>query len=204
MTNILAEYDKFFMDKRLGRRFATFRKAIAAMLEERDTGHIIIETGTVRQYDNWTWDGQSTRVWEWFVAQTGGQVITIDIDPAATELARKVCDSKYVTAITADSVAELHRIAAQGTLPDLVYLDSYDYNPLEGQAAAIHHLKELTAIWPVVTGRFPRAVIVMVDDYHREGASKPELVQEYFNAIGIEPLFASAHEKGGQIAWIVE
>ena len=207
MNDILTEYDKFFMDKRLGRRFATFRKVLAYLLDSPSTinGYEfnIIETGSVRQFDNWTWDGQSTRIWEWFVKQAGGHVITIDIDPAATELTEKITDREFVTAINGDSVLQLHKLArglSRLDRIDLIYLDSFDYNPLEGQAAAIHHLKELTAIWP----RVSTGTVIMVDDYHRAGRSKPELVQEFFDSIGIEPLFASAHEKGGQIAWVVK
>ena len=59
---------------RLGKRHEAFA-AIAELLPE---GCRIIETGTVRQIDNWEGDGQSTIVWDTLATNLGGTVTTIE------------------------------------------------------------------------------------------------------------------------------
>ena len=167
----------------------------------------IVETGCVRQQGNWAGDGQSTILFDKYAEfHPGSVVFSVDHDPEAATLCRSLV-SERVHIHVGDSLAYLKFLADHppGRLKflDLLYLDSFDVdfdNPLP---SAIHHLKELLAIAPLVSFE----TLVVVDDSPSsfigvadgdkliqpirppriEG--KGRLIAEYANQIGAEPLF---------------
>lgn len=122
---------------RLGKRHEAFA-TIAELLPE---GCRIIETGTVRQIDNWEGDGQSTIVWDTLATNLGGTVTTIDIDPIGAELVAEL-ELQATTAIVGNSLDVIPTLTGHA---DLLYLDSFDVDFENPLPAAAHHLSELMA-----------------------------------------------------------
>jgi hypothetical protein len=179
----------------------------------------IVETGCVRQPGNWAGDGGSTILFDRYAqAHPGSTVHTVDIDPKATGLCRS-CVSACVRIHTGDSVAFL-RSLADGALDgpldtplrnlDLLYLDSFDWNPNDSFPSAFHHLKELVAVAPLIRAE----TLVVVDDspssmvgfFDSKGAfnlvaqprvdGKGKLIAEYAAQVGAQP-----HFSGYQCGW---
>jgi hypothetical protein len=157
----------------------------------------IIETGSLRQLDNWAGDGQSTRLFDHYANHCDGSVISIDIDPMAQRMVVAHCTAK-VTSIAADSVRSLWQLAtsARGRKVDLLYLDSYDFDPANPFPSAFHHVKELVSAIPLLD----EGSIVAVDDNFllSDGGKigKGSLVWQWFADIGLAPL----HD-GYQYVW---
>lgn len=140
----------------------------------------IVETGTVRIEGNWR-DGQSTLIWDQIANVKNGRVITIDIDPDASALARRLCSDR-VEAMTGDSVEILARLVTAGTVADLLYLDSMDVQWSDPFPSARHHLAELMAAWPMLQ---PGSILA-VDD-NKDGIGKGQLVADHMRSLDIDP-----------------
>jgi hypothetical protein len=200
---------------RLGPRRDTFRATFEFLARKKPAGHLILETGCARDADNWEGDGQSTWMFDRFVAETGGEVHTADLSPAACQYARSVVGPR-TTVYHEDSVPFLRRMAGQilrkGQALDLLYLDSFDFDPANPVPSALHHLKELCAIAPALG---PGTLVVVDDSFHalrgfRSGpdnyvlledqgiAGKALYVAQYFQQVGIPVAF-----DGYQCGWIM-
>jgi hypothetical protein len=149
---------------RLGLREVSFRKAFE-YLDMLDGPITIVETGCVREAENWAGDGQSTVLFDRYVgaAERGSIVHTVDLDPAATDACRKRVSDRVVVH-TGDSVAVLPEIAGllkkEKRRLDLLYLDSLDLDWNNPTRSAVHPLKELISIVAVVNPQ----TLVVVDD----------------------------------------
>lgn len=197
----------------LAHRQATFRY-IFEFLDRLDRPVFIVETGCVRKADYWA-DGQSTILFDKFAAGLPGSVIrTVDLNPQATALCKTLVSST-VDVHTGDSVAFLHGLAKNPPDHfqhiDLLYLDSYDVELSAPHPSALHHLKELIAVSPLIG---PDTLIV-VDDAPKEvhyvpqgdsGAifitdprisGKGKYVAEYAESIGAKRVFSDY-----QAGWI--
>jgi hypothetical protein len=185
----------------LERRAKGFR-AIFERVEARAViggagGPLVVETGSVRNRDDWAGDGQSTRLFDAYVNHHGGRCLTVDIDPAAVALVRELCSAR-TKAVKGDSVrflAQLSKGLGHRRI-DLLYLDSLDLDPADAHPSAFHHMKELTAVWRSVG---PGTVIAVDDnpelpDGHRIG--KAMYVAQFLDNLGIAPFHT-----GYQIAW---
>lgn len=161
----------------LGPRAPTF----AAMFEHLDSFDrpvTIIETGCSRHPldhpDAWKGDGASTVQFDRYVRARadGSTLYSVDLDAEACEAAhRNICEANgsfdhSVTYISVgDSVVYLRHAAARWIktgepAPDLVYLDSHDYNPADPIPSAVHHHAELLAAMPMIWD----GTLVVVDD----------------------------------------
>jgi predicted O-methyltransferase YrrM len=143
---------------RLGKRHEAFA-AIAELLPE---GCRIIETGTVRQIDNWEGDGQSTIVWDTLATNLGGTVITIDINPIGAELVAEL-ELQATTAIVGDSLDVIPTLTGHA---DLLYLDSFDVDFENPLPAAAHHLSELMAALNLLA---PGSLVAVDDNRDDQG-----------------------------------
>jgi len=144
-------------------RTETFRK-IFTYLDRFERPIWIIETGCVRQRDNWAGDGQSTILFDKYSESHSGSVVfSVDRDPQATALCRSLVSDR-VRIHTDDSIAWLKSLTddppAELRYVDLLYLDSYDVDFDDPLPSAIHHLKELVAIAPLLSA----GTLVAVDD----------------------------------------
>ena len=169
-------------------RFLGFDIMWRLLLNQQPGNFSIIETGTLREGNSWT-DGQSAFLFTEFVKHHGGQVRSVDIDPAACDVARNFINSNQFSVTCSDSVTWL---AQQKDLAevDMFYLDSYDAVWNNDTPSAEHHLKEFLAIEPFLTP----GTIVAVDDNSRwvntnQRTGKGRRVVEYLEQKGIYPIY---------------
>jgi hypothetical protein len=200
-VSYLARFDREFAP-RLGQRADSLR-LIFSLLEPHcqalDRAALIVETGSVRELDNWEGDGQSTLLWGDFAAHYDAEVHTVDLDPAAARLIReKTRLEELVQVHTGDSVRFLHGLSTRPPLRhiDLLYLDSFDFDPNNPWPSALHHLKELAAARPCLG---PGSIVAVDDNFMTSDGGfvgKGMFVAEWFAQVGIAPLFT-----GYQFIW---
>jgi len=193
---------------KLGVRAQTFARMFE-YLDHFDRPVRIVETGCAREAGNWAGDGGSTILFDRYAQFHPGSVVyTVDIDPSATALCRSLVSDR-VTVHTGDSVGFLMRLAdalpAQVPSIDLLYLDSFDVNFSDVLPSAMHHMKELVAVAPLIR---PETLVVVDDSpsaftgFAGEGGQvhlvtaptiggKGKLVAEYAHHVGAEKLFES-------------
>lgn len=170
-------------------RASTFRKAFRYLENRQLNYYTILETGSIRDKNGWGSDGASTLLFDEFVGWLGGEVHSVNCNPHECNLAITLT-SPRVRIYASESVNKL----SQSTLsPDLLYLDSMDLDWNNPHPSALHHLKELTAIYR----QLKPGALVMVDD-NRNGIGKGMYIREFFETLKIPPLFDEY-----QIGWIV-
>ena len=178
---------------RLGKRRDSFDTMFTFLGEFKHP--TIVETGTYREHDNYEVDGCSTLLFDKYIECYGGNLISIDIDPKACQLARNATTEALV--LERDSVEALGEMEGR---VDLLYLDSYNIENWNNDwAPAAHHLKELCAAKNVVRP----GTLIVVDNNIQTGSGaligKGRLVNELMESLGIEPYIF-----GYQIGWIWE
>jgi hypothetical protein len=178
----------------LGARAATFEKIFEHLDEFEDP--LIIETGTYREENNYTGDGCSTLLFDNYIdIKKTGRLVSVDIDPAACELA--LSSTKHAEVYEADSVEFLETFGAFEDLA-VLYLDSYNITDWRNDwAPAAHHLKELFCAKEFLRNN----TLIVVDDNIKtpngQRYGKGRLIYELMESIGIEPWFDQY-----QIGWI--
>lgn len=200
---------------KLGVRVDTFRATFRYLDTIADRSIGIVETGCVRDPDNWGGDGQSTILFDQYAqSRPGSCVYTVDLDPSAVA-ACKTLVSEVVRTHIGDSVGFLASLVrerpAELSTVDLLYLDLIDVDMFAPQVSATHHLKELLAIAPLLSP----STLVVVDDspsmllgyvntnqfraFNRAPkiGGKAMFIAEYAEAIGVKPCFT-----GYQSGWI--
>jgi FkbM family methyltransferase len=211
-----AEFWQFYdaLRPQLAHRAGTLAR-IFEYLDRFDRPLGIVETGCARQRDNWRGDGGSTLLFDKYAEFHPGTIIyTVDLDAAATQLCQSMVSSR-VKVHTGDSVAFLKALSDNppADLPsvDMLYLDSYDVDFDHVVPSAVHHLKELVAIAPLLSPE----TLVVVDDapasfvgfMGAEGqlslvappkvGGKGKYVAEYAQQVGAEKVFEAY-----QCGWI--
>jgi SAM-dependent methyltransferase len=171
------------------RRGDTFEK-IFRHLDKLGRPVRIVETGCVRELDDWS-AGYSTVLFDRYAKATGSTVESVDINPKNTELCRQLtCNTKL---IMGDSVPFLRSLS--GTV-DLLYLDAMDVDWKNPLPSAQHHLNELMAALPLIRPD----TLVVVDDCRTSEfdriSGKGALVAEYMQKIGASVVFSEY-----QVGW---
>jgi hypothetical protein len=189
----MTSWDDYFTEvkPKLGARARGFEK-IFAYLDET-TNPTIIETGTYREENNFTGDGCSTLLFDNYVNDRGGNVISIDIDPKACALA-SANTSNLTEVVECDSLEFLGTLRGSVTL---LYLDSYNIqNWQDDWAPAAHHLKELFAAKDIIQ----HDTLIVIDDnikHEDKRLGKGRLVYELMESLGIEPFLDDY-----QVGWV--
>jgi hypothetical protein len=131
-------------------------------LSERFAQPRVVETGCIRAEDDFAGAGFSTYVFGAYLRHRGGQLSSIDNDPAHCAFARQWtrCFGAAVEVCLADSVAWLK--SATQTI-DLLYLDSLD---ADQSRCAEHGLAEIQAAYPRLRGR---SLVACDDTVYRAG-----------------------------------
>jgi hypothetical protein len=147
-----------------GRR-ETLLRTLRHLYQLYPRGACIVETGTLRNEAAREGDGWSTVAWGWYCQETGGTAYTVDINPDALAVCRRLT-APYAAAleyVEGDSVAFLRAWHEQrrGTI-HLLYQDSFDY--LDHAASEAHHLAEAEAALPSLA----TPCLVLFDDTHAE------------------------------------
>jgi predicted O-methyltransferase YrrM len=177
------EFFSFLESKRkdLGKRHESFAAAFKYLHSLGRDHYTVVETGTARQPENWSGDGQSTVLFDKFVKSHGGTVFSLEINPEHIEKARRQV-SEDVVFVEGDSVRSLRELEVDHI--DLLYLDSYDLECSNPHPSSLHHLKELVSAIRLCRPH----TLVMVDD-SLNGKGKGAYVSSYMKDIGAEMLF---------------
>ena len=139
--------------------------SFSIVFEELDkmnkTDYTIVETGCMRaDHGDMAFgdDGASTYIFDDFINYYDGEVASVDINPDNVAHAQKMVSDK-TQVYCSDSVEFLWNIPAKRKI-DLLYLDSFDFEPEDPIPSQKHHLKELTAVMK----NLRKGSIIMVDD----------------------------------------
>lgn len=156
---------------------------------------LIIETGCARQEDNFTGDGMSTLLFDTYIGERGeGEFLSVDISQENVNFANSVVKNSVVHC--SDSVAFLYNVAKYckdtNRFVDLLYLDSFDFDPGNPHPSSLHHIFELTAIMPALR---PGTVIAVDDNFDNIG--KGGYVKEFMDLLGKERVYS-----GYQWVWV--
>jgi hypothetical protein len=168
-------------------RASGFRLIFEIMLENKNSDFQIIETGTVRNPNNWK-DGNSGFLFAEMVKLHKGFVRSVDINQSAVDTANSFIDKNYYRCSCSDSVSWLKSINDLSEV-DLFYLDSKDVKWHNDVGSAQHHLNEFLAIEPFIK----KGAVVAIDDnvflLDGQRRGKGRLVYEYLQSKNIMPVY---------------
>lgn len=187
-ASFLRIFDQVFAPL-LRQRAGTFR-AMFQFLLAKTAPYLLIETGTTRESGDFASNGQSTVLFDLFVNLFGGRLISIDLDPTNVQYCRGRTSAK-TTLLCSDSIQAL-RSLAEVEDADLIYLDSYDFDPSHPHPSSLHHLEELAAIWR----RTKPGCLLAIDDCFGATTGKHAYVARFLDERGNKPIFA-----GYQTGW---
>lgn len=172
-------------------RYVGFSIMFEELLKKKGGNFNIIETGTIRNPNNWC-DGQSTLLFYDFLRNYGGNLLSIDIDQHYLNVCKQFINSyrfptdfnnlPYFKQICGDSVLELSKI---NTYIDLIYLDSFDLDVKNPEPSMVHHLKEMISLSKTISSS--EDVIIAVDDNFGD-IGKGKYVLEWAKDVGAEIL----------------
>jgi predicted O-methyltransferase YrrM len=151
----------------------------------------IVETGCAPSEGNFTGDGCSTLLFDAIAEELDGSVFSVDINPDAVAVARRQVGPR-TTVHCGDSVTWLGGARRQ---VDLLYLDSYDFEPMNPWPSMAHHMQELAAGFHLLK---PGSLVAVDDNYQSPFGliGKGGVVAEYFERVGIPLVF-----EGYQCIW---
>jgi hypothetical protein len=160
-------YDKLNLlkDRHRGEGFLKIFRFLEKRMRVNDFVSII-ETGTMRPGYTLEGDGQATMLFDEFLnhANNRGSLVTVDIDPRATNHAEDNTSLK-TTAVNSDSIKFLWDYSvdgAEGFVPDVFYLDSYDVDFHNPHPANMHHMKEMVCVMRMIGTSSP--TLIAIDD----------------------------------------
>jgi hypothetical protein len=140
-------------------RVPTFGYVISILSKTKNP--LIVETGCSRIDHGllaWGDDGCSTFLYDIFTLPNHGKVISVDINVENVKHANSKT-SQRVKVFCDDSVNFLSRFTEAGEI-DLLYLDSFDFDPNNPEPSQNHHLKEIEVIFD----RLKPGCLILVDD----------------------------------------
>ena len=162
---------------------------------------LIVETGCARDEDTpygWNGAGLSTVLFNRYINDFSGELHSVDISPKSIAAAQsKIDDNPHLHC--SDSVKFLWeqgpKWAAEGRYIDLLYLDSYDFDPANPYPSSAHHMKELCAIMPYLK---PGCMVAVDDNWYSgdQRVGKGMYVIEFMAAIGKPMIY-----DGYQLVW---
>lgn len=173
----LEEFRQKIVTTERGPAFTHMTRALSRL----DKG-LIVETGCVRNADDWEGAGCSTLIWDWIVTQTKRQICakSLDNNPIHVKLAQQLAPNVDTHCI--DSIAWLRANRDLMRECSLLYLDSCDHNP-PYYLSELHAIGELAAVYDDL----PKGCMVVVDDCNPDGTGKHCFVKKFFERAGIEP-----------------
>jgi hypothetical protein len=123
---------------------------------------IVLETGASSSYN----DGLFGLFLGYVVKRTNGKMTSVDISSDMIEKSDRIFESaipelNYSTHVE-DSISFLKNIKE---IPNLVHLDSWDFNLFDAFPSALHGWEEFKAI----ESKMPKGSIIVIDDNYREG-----------------------------------
>jgi hypothetical protein len=196
--SFLATFDQHIAPRVGENRSGGFRKILEAAEQHALTARkpiLIVETGGLRKLDHWKGDGQSTRIFDAFVAYHNGYLFSVDINPLCAVLTREVCTHRSL-AVTGDSVQFLKAFPGKQAI-SVLYLDSFDLDVRNPAPSNTHHMNELMA---VVESLEPGTVVAVDDNLIVDGqpVGKGQLVGQFLSSRGV-PLLFDGYQKVWQM-----
>lgn len=179
-------YAKDYLSDRLcigDKREASLRLCLELM-GQRDA-RILIETGTSRLgATNCAGDGCSTVLFADWAKDHRASFISVDICPHAIANSQSAVYSinPDVQFVLSDSIAFLKKFDQK---IDLLYLDSFDFDPDNPIPSQLHHLYEIQAALP----HLHKGSIVLIDDCELPFGGKGKLAIDFLSAHGWRVLF---------------
>jgi hypothetical protein len=143
---------------------------------------LIVETGCSRdkEWNGFEGDGQATDIFDEYVNTYGGEFHSVDISQENVDTCLK--HVKRANMHCEDSVSFLYRQGKiwkeQGRKIDLLYLDSFDFDPKNMHPSSLHHIFELTAIMPCLS----EGSMIVVDDHYGD-VGKGMYIDQFMNHI---------------------
>lgn len=157
-----------------------------------------METGCARKDHGllaWGDDGCSSFFFDIFTRQNNGKLISVDIEEKNVNHTN-TNTSDRVQVFCSDSVKFLSKFDNPDEI-DLLYLDSYDFDPNNPAPSQNHHLKEITAIY----AKLQSGCMILVDDAGIKSESgvhgKAGEVFRFMTKEGVKPKILSY-----QILWV--
>ena len=153
---------------------------------------LIVETGCQRVDHgplSWGDDGCSTLIFNQFSNRHEGTCISIDISSKNIEYAKSLNrgSGKFVVS---DSVSYLQSFDSKNQI-DLLYLDSFDFEPDSPELSQKHHLSELLSVYESLKS----GCLILVDDadtnFDGSMFGKASLVIAFFESINLSPIIKS-------------
>jgi hypothetical protein len=147
------------LDNPVRNRVPTFEFIIEELCSRDNL--LVLETGSMRADHNklsWGDDGCSTLLFNLLTSASKGSCISVDISSEAVKHARKYCFGQSEIHL-GDSVDFLRNFDSADKI-DLLYLDSYDFDPRNPHPSQMHHLNEIEVIFD----RLKSGAYVLVDD----------------------------------------
>lgn len=167
----------------LGKRADSFNSIFQHLNYLNKQSYTIVETGTVRMENNFIGDGCSTILFDKYVTCLGGTLYTVDINPDACAVSRKLTSNNTIV-VLGDSVSFLNKFQSPHEI-DLLYLDSFDFDSENPHPSSFHHMKELTTIW----AKLRPGCLIVVDDNFEDGKGKGAYVKDFFINVGAKMCF---------------
>jgi hypothetical protein len=161
---------------------------------------LIVEAGCATRIGDWPGIGQSTLLWRAFSVFHPCQIHSVDADPAVAGVIRAACGDT-VQAHSAEPAAWLEQMADAENPPqiDLLYLDSFDFDPAHPFPTARRHARELISAQACLR----EGSIVAINDHFNEigaGTKRPvgrgHLALQWFHALKVPCVYP-----GQQLVW---
>lgn len=170
-------------------RRGTLMFCIKALKKTRN--FLIVETGCQRADHgplSWGDDGCSTLIFNLFAKRHHGACLSIDISRENITYARKL-NRGAGRFVASDSVDFLSTFQNAGDI-DLLYLDSYDFDPRSPELSQQHHLRELSCVY----GKLKKGCLILIDDadtkFDGQMIGKASLIIKFFESLNIPPVRA--------------
>ena len=174
------------LDNPIRNRLPTLQFVINELSGRKDL--LILETGAMRSDHNqlaWGDDGCSTLLFNLLTSASHGKCISVDISQEAFDYAGKFCFGRSEIYLD-DSVNFLRNFNLADKV-DLLYLDSFDFDPSNPLPSQLHHLNEIESI----IDRLRSGAFVLVDDadvfFDKSMFGKATLLIDFFAKRKIEP-----------------
>lgn len=167
-------FQERYVEKMDPGKYPTFKAALNLFL--RYGGETIVETGTIRQKDDWG-AGYSTYLFGDFCQRYNKKLYSVDNDPKHLAISTEVTApfKDHITYVLDDSVHFLDKFNSR---IDLLYLDSLDCceNPeADNTKPQTHQLHEVQAAY----SKLAEHAVILLDDCNFTNGGKCRLARKY-------------------------
>lgn len=162
-------------------RWYTFKAALNIVSQKRHGPEpLIVETGCVRAPDDYG-AGYSTVLFTDFLWRNGGKLITVDTSLESLLFAgralaheNEVWGAELHTEFVEDDSVHFLSLYERPEWPDLIYLDSLDYNEYDPRPSQLQQLREVEQAISLTT-------VILLDDCKLPEGGKGKLAKDFLD-----------------------